>query len=51
MGLLLAVPAGWVQFAGGSAPWWVHGLGLVALATGIALIWTGLTGEQPDWVE
>jgi hypothetical protein len=51
IGLLLAVPAGWVQFAGDSGPWWVQGLSLVALATGIALIWTGLTGEQADWVE
>ena len=28
-----------------------RGLALVAGATGIALIWTGLVGARPDWVE
>jgi hypothetical protein len=51
IGLLLAAPAGWAQFSDGAAAWWVQGIALVALATGIALIWTGLTGERPDWVE
>lgn len=27
------------------------GLALLALATGGALAWTGLTGRQPDWVD
>jgi hypothetical protein len=27
------------------------GLGLVMLATGIALAWAGLTGRRPDWME
>jgi hypothetical protein len=27
------------------------GLALVTLATGIALVWTGLTGRRPDWIE
>jgi hypothetical protein len=27
------------------------GLGLVMLATGIALVWAGLTGRRPDWME
>jgi len=51
IGLLLAGPAAWVQLGGVSVAWWVQGLSLVALATGVALVWTGLTGEQPDWVE
>jgi hypothetical protein len=27
------------------------GLALVALATGIALVWSGLSGRRPDWIE
>jgi hypothetical protein len=27
------------------------GLALLSLATGAAIIWTGLTGRKPDWVE
>lgn len=27
------------------------GLALLALATGIALVWAGVTGRQPDWVD
>jgi hypothetical protein len=27
------------------------GLALLALATGIAIAWSGLTGRQPDWTE
>ena len=27
------------------------GLALVLLATGIALIWAGLTGRRQDWIE
>jgi hypothetical protein len=27
------------------------GVGLVAIATGIALAWAGLTGRRSDWVE
>jgi hypothetical protein len=26
-------------------------LSLILLATGLALIWTGLTGVSPDWVD
>jgi hypothetical protein len=50
-GLALAVPGGWVQARGGAGAWWAEGLALVALATGIALIWSGLTGPRADWVE
>lgn len=27
------------------------GLALVLLATGIALVWAGLTGRKQDWIE
>ena len=51
IGLLLAVPAAWVQLSGGYDEWWIEGLSLVVGATGIALAWTGLTGPSPDWLE
>jgi hypothetical protein len=51
LGLLLTVPAGWVEFSGGDFPWWVSGLALIGGATGIALIWTGLVGLGPDWID
>jgi hypothetical protein len=27
------------------------GAALIALATGIALAWAGITGRKPDWIE
>ena len=51
VGLALAVPAAWVEFAVANAAWWLEGLSLVVGATGVALFWTGLTGASPDWVE
>lgn len=27
------------------------GFALVALATGIALVWAGVTGRRPDWID
>jgi hypothetical protein len=50
-GLLLAVPAAWIEFSGRYGVWWVDGASLVIGATGLALLWTGLTGVSPDWVE
>jgi hypothetical protein len=29
----------------------MEGASLVIGATGLALIWTGLTGASPDWIE
>jgi hypothetical protein len=49
-GAALAAPAAWVQFRGADA-WWLEGVSLVVLATGLALIWTGITGPSPDWIE
>ena len=51
VGLALAVPAGWIEFSGRDRAWWLEGLALVVGATGVAMVWTGLTGASPDWVE
>lgn len=51
LGIVLAVPAGVVQLSGRYDAWWAEGLSLVAGATGIALVWTGLAGARPDWID
>jgi hypothetical protein len=51
VGGALAAPAAWVELVVRDVPWWAEGLALVAGATGLALVWTGLTGPGPDWVE
>ena len=51
IGLVLALPSAWVEVFMRDPVWWLEGLSLVVGATGIALIWTGLTGLSPDWVE
>ena len=51
IGVALAAPAAWVEFAGRYDAWWVEGLSLVVGATGLALLWTGLTGLGPDWID
>jgi hypothetical protein len=51
VGAALAGPAAWLEVRGGSGAWWLDGLALVAGATGVALIWTALTGARPDWVD
>ena len=51
LGFALAAPAAWVQFSGGFGVWWVEGLSLVAGASGLALIWTGMVGLGPDWID
>ena len=51
VGLALAAPSAWVEFSGRYSSWWVDGLALVAGATGLAILWTGLTGASPDWVD
>jgi len=50
-GLALAAPAAWVEWSGRVDAWWAEGLALVLGATGIALVYVGLTGVRPDWVE
>ena len=51
VGLVLAVPAAWVELGGRYDAWWVEGLALVVGATGLAIFWTGLTGGSPDWFD
>jgi len=49
-GVALAGPAAWLEFRGAGA-WWLDGFALLLGATGVALIWTGLTGPRPDWMD
>ena len=51
VGACLVVPAAWVEVFSRYDAWWLEGLALVAGATGLALIWTGLTGLSPDWID
>jgi hypothetical protein len=51
VGSVLVVAAGWVEWGMRVDAWWLEGLGLVAGATGFAILWTGLTGARPDWTE
>jgi hypothetical protein len=51
IGLLLAAPAAWVEFSGRYEAWWIQGAALVLGASGVAILWTGLTGPGPDWVD
>jgi hypothetical protein len=50
-GLALIVPAAWVEFSGRVMPWWAGGVALIAGATGAALLWTGIVGAAPDWID
>jgi hypothetical protein len=51
VGATLALPAAWLEVSGGSGAWWLDGLSLLLGATGAALLWTGLTGPRPDWLD
>ena len=51
VGCALAAPAVWAELLSSYDAWWVEGLALVVAATGLALIWTGVTGAAPDWVD
>ena len=51
VGLALAGPAAWAELRGGTNPWWIDGLSVIVGATGMALMWAGLTGARPDWVD
>jgi len=50
LGAALAAPAAWLELTGSGA-WWLDGLGLIVGATGVALLWTGVMGTRPDWVD
>ena len=52
VGAALASPA--VMLLAADYPWETgatDGIALLALATGIALAWSGVTGRKPDWYE
>jgi hypothetical protein len=52
LGIAMALPGGLLlvqDFAWESGV--TDGLALLALATGIAVAWSGVTGRQPDWTE
>ena len=51
IGAALFVPAVWFELGRYDAAWWVEGLGLIAGATGAALLWTGVVGLRPDWTD
>jgi hypothetical protein len=51
VGAAFAAPAAWLKLASREDAWWIDGLSLILLATGLALIWTGLTGASPDWLD
>jgi hypothetical protein len=50
-GLVLLLPATWVKFGGCCEAAWIDGLALVLGATGVAFLWTALTGVRPDWID
>jgi hypothetical protein len=50
VGFALAAPSAWVEFSGRYGAW-QQGLALIAGATGLAILWTGLTGASPDWID
>jgi len=51
IGAAMAGPAAWLEFFGSYDAWWIEGLALVFGASGLALVWTGITGAAPDWVD
>lgn len=51
IGLALIAPAAWIELLSVGASWWIEGLGMVAGATGLALLWAGLRGPRPDWLD
>ena len=51
LGAALIGLAIWLEFGRYDAAPWVEGLGLIAGATGAALLWSGVAGLRPDWTE
>ena len=49
VGLVFAIPAAWIEWTGRYDAWWIEGIALVVGATGLALLWTAITGVPPDW--
>jgi hypothetical protein len=51
VGAAVVVPAAWIEFAARLDAWWLEALALIGGATGLALLWTALTGARPDWID
>jgi hypothetical protein len=52
LGLSLLAPAVWLLVQDLSWETWItDGLGLISGATGAALLFAGLGGRRPDWLE
>ncbi|OFV91161.1 MAG: hypothetical protein A3G76_16670 [Acidobacteria bacterium RIFCSPLOWO2_12_FULL_65_11] len=51
VGAAFAGPAAWLEWSGRYDAWWVGGLSLILGATGVALLWTGVAGLPPDWID
>jgi hypothetical protein len=51
LGTAMAAPAAWLEFGSSFDRWWVEGISLILGATGVALIWIGVTGVMPDWID
>jgi hypothetical protein len=50
-GIALMLPAAWMEFGSAGDAWWMSGAALVLGATGAALLWTGMTGVRPDYID
>jgi hypothetical protein len=50
-GTAMAAPTIWLELNGGSSIWWVNGLAWIIASTGVALIWAGVSGPRPDWMD
>jgi hypothetical protein len=50
-GLALVVPAAWIEWGSAGDSWWMSGVALVLGATGAALLWTGIAGVPPDYID
>jgi hypothetical protein len=50
-GAALMVPAAWIECAARVDAWWLEALALIGGATGLALLWSGLVGARPDWID
>jgi hypothetical protein len=51
VGVVLLLPAVWLESGAGHGAWWVDGVSLILGATGAALLWTGIVGLRPDYVD
>ena len=50
-GAALVALAAWLELSGRYGAWWVDGLSLVLGATGAAVLWSGIAGVPPDWID